>query len=63
MFDLEGDEQLVQVQESLEKDDLRAAIDAGQVGASVYPDRWVDVGTPERLAALNASGPVSAALH
>ena len=38
-------------------------IDAGQVGASVYPDRWVDVGTPERLAALNASGPVSAALH
>lgn len=42
---------------------LRAAIDAGQVGASVYPDRWVDVGTPERLAALNASGPVSAALH
>jgi MurNAc alpha-1-phosphate uridylyltransferase len=42
---------------------LRAAIDAGQVGASVYPDRWVDVGTPERLAALNASGPASAALH
>ena len=42
---------------------LRAAIDAGQVGASVYPDRWVDVGTPERLAALNAPGPVSVALH
>ncbi|WP_101048321.1 nucleotidyltransferase family protein [Macromonas nakdongensis] len=42
---------------------LRAAIDAGQVGASVYPDRWVDVGTPERLAALNAPGPTSAALH
>ena len=42
---------------------LRAAISAGQVGASVYPDRWVDVGTPERLAALNACGPVSAALH
>lgn len=32
---------------------LRAAIDAGQVGASVYPDRWVDVGTPQRLAALS----------
>lgn len=42
---------------------LRAAIDAGQVGASVYPDRWVDVGTPERLAALNASGPASDTLH
>ncbi len=42
---------------------LRAAIDAGQVGASVYPDRWVDVGTPARLAALNASGPASSALH
>jgi MurNAc alpha-1-phosphate uridylyltransferase len=42
---------------------LRAAIDAGQVGASVYPDRWVDVGTPERLAVLNASAAVSTALH
>jgi len=42
---------------------LRAAIDAGQVGASVYPDRWVDVGTPERLAALNSAGPQSGSLH
>ncbi len=42
---------------------LRAAMDAGVVGASLYPDRWVDVGTPERLAALNAPGPASAALH
>ncbi len=33
---------------------LRAAMDAGAVGASLYPDRWVDVGTPERLAQLNA---------
>jgi MurNAc alpha-1-phosphate uridylyltransferase len=33
---------------------LRAAIDAGQVGASLYPEQWVDVGTPQRLAALQA---------
>ncbi|MDR2128494.1 MAG: nucleotidyltransferase family protein [Burkholderiaceae bacterium] len=33
---------------------LRAAIDAGQVGATLYTGQWVDVGTPERLAQLNA---------
>lgn len=32
---------------------LRTAIDAGRVGASVYTGRWTDVGTPERLLALN----------
>lgn len=42
---------------------LRAAMAQGLVGASLYPERWVDVGTPERLAALNANGPPSAALH
>lgn len=34
---------------------LRAAIDQGLVSASVYLGTWVDVGTPERLALLNAS--------
>ncbi|NMM77897.1 nucleotidyltransferase family protein [Acidovorax sp. SRB_24] len=33
---------------------LRCAMDAGRVSAALYPGRWVDVGTPERLAALNA---------
>ena len=33
---------------------LRAAMDAGRCGASLYTGRWTDVGTPERLAALNA---------
>ncbi|MBF5004809.1 nucleotidyltransferase family protein [Diaphorobacter sp. NR2-3-3-1] len=33
---------------------LRRAMDAGRVGASVYTGRWTDVGTPERLAQLNA---------
>ena len=32
---------------------LRAAIAAGRVGATLYPGAWTDVGTPERLAALN----------
>lgn len=33
---------------------LRRAMDAGRVGASLYSGRWTDVGTPERLQALNA---------
>jgi len=33
---------------------LRAAMDAGRVSASLYTGRWTDVGTPERLAQLNA---------
>jgi MurNAc alpha-1-phosphate uridylyltransferase len=32
---------------------LERAIDAGKLGASFYNGEWVDVGTPERLAALN----------
>lgn len=37
---------------------LRAGIDAGVVGASVYGGRWANVGTPAQLAALNAgAGP------
>lgn len=36
---------------------LRRAMDAGRVGASLYEGQWVDVGTPERLAALNAAAP------
>lgn len=32
---------------------LRRAMAAGRVGASVYRGRWTDVGTPERLQALN----------
>lgn len=32
---------------------LRLAMDAGRCGASLYTGRWTDVGTPERLAALN----------
>lgn len=31
---------------------LRRAMDAGRVGASLYSGRWTDVGTPQRLAAL-----------
>lgn len=34
---------------------LRRAMAAGRVGASVYHGRWTDVGTPERLQALNRS--------
>ena len=32
---------------------LRRAMGEGRVGASLYTGRWVDVGTPERLAQLN----------
>jgi MurNAc alpha-1-phosphate uridylyltransferase len=32
---------------------LRAAMDRGQVGASLYTGDWTDVGTPERLMELN----------
>lgn len=32
---------------------LRRAMQQGRVGASLYTGRWVDVGTPERLAQLN----------
>ena len=32
---------------------LRAAMDAGQVGATLYTGAWTDVGTPGRLAELN----------
>lgn len=32
---------------------LRRAIAAGRVGAELYTGEWTDVGTPERLAALN----------
>lgn len=34
---------------------LRAAMDNGQVSAALYTGRWADVGTPERLDALNQS--------
>jgi len=34
---------------------LRAAMDNGVVGASLYAGAWTDVGTPERLAQLNAA--------
>lgn len=33
---------------------LRRAMDAGQVNAELYTGPWTDVGTPERLAELNA---------
>ena len=33
---------------------LRSAMQAGKVSAEVYVGCWTDVGTPERLAALNA---------
>ncbi len=33
---------------------LRRAMQDGRVGASLYTGRWTDVGTPERLAGLNA---------
>jgi MurNAc alpha-1-phosphate uridylyltransferase len=35
---------------------LRAAMDRGQVSGETYAGAWTDVGTPERLAELNASG-------
>lgn len=34
---------------------LREAIAAGKVSGEVHPGRWVDVGTPQRLRALDAS--------
>ncbi|MCL2590433.1 MAG: nucleotidyltransferase family protein [Betaproteobacteria bacterium] len=34
---------------------LRTAMDAGRVSGEHYRGQWVDVGTPERLAQLNAS--------
>ena len=34
---------------------LRAAMDRGLVGATLYTGPWTDVGTPERLAQLNAT--------
>jgi MurNAc alpha-1-phosphate uridylyltransferase len=34
---------------------LRAAMDAGEVSAELYTGPWTDVGTPERLAELNAT--------
>lgn len=33
---------------------LRAAIDQGQISAALYRGAWTDVGTPQRLAQLNA---------
>jgi len=33
---------------------LRAAMDKGRVSAELYDGPWTDVGTPERLAQLNA---------
>ncbi|MEI7514585.1 MAG: nucleotidyltransferase family protein [Betaproteobacteria bacterium] len=33
---------------------LRAAMDAGQVSATLYTGKWTDVGTPERLQQLNS---------
>lgn len=35
---------------------LRAAMADGQVSAQLYEGAWTDVGTPQRLAALNAGG-------
>jgi len=35
---------------------LRRAMDAGRCSAALYTGRWTDVGTPERLQALNAPG-------
>ncbi|NIO43469.1 MAG: hypothetical protein GTO41_26940, partial [Burkholderiales bacterium] len=34
---------------------MRAAADRGQLEGSVYEGAWEDVGTPERLAALNGN--------
>lgn len=34
---------------------LRAAMDAGQVGGTYHRGRWIDVGTPARLAALDVA--------
>jgi MurNAc alpha-1-phosphate uridylyltransferase len=40
---------------------LRAAAAAGRVSAELYTGRWTDVGTPERLQALNATASVATA--
>jgi len=42
---------------------LRRAMGQGRVGGERYAGRWVDVGTPERLAALDAELGGGAALH
>lgn len=34
---------------------LRRAMDAGRISAELYTGHWTDVGTPERLAQLNAT--------
>ena len=34
---------------------LRAAMQHGHISASLYTGRWTDVGTPQRLAELNAT--------
>jgi N-acetyl-alpha-D-muramate 1-phosphate uridylyltransferase len=34
---------------------LRAAMDRSEVTAELYQGPWTDVGTPERLASLNAA--------
>jgi len=36
---------------------LRAAMRAGRVSAELYTGEWTDVGTPQRLAALNDAAP------
>ena len=36
---------------------LRAAMQAGHVSGALYPGRWADVGTPQRLAELNQTVP------
>ena len=36
---------------------LRAAMDNGRVSAELYAGAWTDVGTPERLRALNLNSP------
>lgn len=38
---------------------LRQAMDAGRCAATLYMGRWTDVGTPERLAQLNAAPPAA----
>lgn len=37
---------------------LRRAMDNGRVSAALYTGPWVDVGTPQRLAELNATAPM-----
>jgi len=40
---------------------LRRAINAGLVSAQLYPKSWADIGTPQRLAQINATGQPPAA--